>query len=168
MSAQVVNILNASVIITFWACPVAAKKQQTGTSSTLLVALMQFHVLTGRNRYQDKSKIKGRSKCRAESSCQNKLRRGSDTRPSDFRAAPRAQSSVVAVSDVPPIRAVFIMPCAHNFCQICEQKIRHQMTICLSNGSGGRINGTAMIGGALLHGGIMNGTLVHGRMKDEG
>ena len=38
----------------------------------------------------------------------------------------------------------------------------------LSNGSGGRINGTAMIGGTLLHGGIMNGTLVHGRMKDEG
>ena len=26
----------------------------------------------------------------------------------------------------------------------------------LSNGSGGRINGTAMIGGTLLHGGIMN------------
>ena len=75
--------------------------------------------------------------------------------------------SVVAVSDVPPIRAVFIMPCAHNFYQICEQKIRHQMTIGLSNGSGGRINGTAMIGGALLHRGIMNGTLVHGRVKDE-
>ena len=37
----------------------------------------------------------------------------------------------------------------------------------LSNGSGGRINGTAMIGGTLLHGGIMNGTLVHGRRKDE-
>ena len=37
----------------------------------------------------------------------------------------------------------------------------------LSNGSGGRINSTAMIGGALLHGGIVNGTLVHGRMQDE-
>ena len=37
----------------------------------------------------------------------------------------------------------------------------------LSNGSGGRINGTAMIGGTLLHGGIMNGTLVHGRRKNE-
>ena len=37
----------------------------------------------------------------------------------------------------------------------------------LSNGSGGRINGTAMIGEALLHGGITNGTLVHGRRKDE-
>ena len=65
-------------------------------------------------------------------------------------------------------RGVFIISGAHHFCQICEHKIRHQVTICLSNGSGGRINGTAMIGGALLHGGIMNGTLVHGRMKDEG
>ena len=37
----------------------------------------------------------------------------------------------------------------------------------LSNGSGGGINGTAMIGEALLHGGITNGTLVHGRRKDE-
>ena len=52
-------------------------------------------------------------------------------------------------------RGVFIISGAHHFCQICEHKIRHQVTICLSNGSGGRINGTAMVGGALLQGGIM-------------
>ena len=67
-----------------------------------------------------------------------------------------------------PTDALLILPCAHNLCQICEQRIRQQMSICLSTGSGGRINCTAMIGGALLHGGIMNGTLVHGRMEDEG
>ena len=38
-----------------------------------------------------------------------------------------------------PTDVLLIMPCAHNLCQICEQRIRQQMSICLSTDSGGRI-----------------------------
>ena len=71
------------------------------------------------------------SKVRHATSVQNRL--------ADQRRDVRQRITRVKRKRKFPTDVLLIMPCAHNLCQICEQRIRQQMSICLSTDSGGRI-----------------------------